>query len=288
MRAKADLTDRVAVIAGGASGIGLALALRAAEQGMKVALADVDECLLAAALEQMNAKNVAAITVRTDVSDANAVRTLARRTESELGPPWLLCNSSGVSAFGRSRKLSPTDWKSMTDVNLWGTINGVQVFAPGMAQRDAGHIVNVASATALFGIPGTAAYVASIHAILGLSESLYRELDAMGSQVGVTVVCPALMNTNATSATRDQPGPRQPEQIAYSVPSMARDVPPNVLAPAGLAEQIFAAVSARRFQVFPHGHVPAIWSAAARIGRYEQWHYDFGTPRPLTHLRNSL
>jgi hypothetical protein len=117
--------------------------------------------------------------------------------------------------------------------------------------------------------------------------------------------CPALMNTNAASATRDQPGPRQPEQIAYSVPSLARDVPPNVLPPAELAEQIFAAVSARRFQVFPHvrpmselsssgsdvggqGKVPAIWRAAARIGRYEQWHYDFGTPRPVTHLRNSV
>jgi NAD(P)-dependent dehydrogenase (short-subunit alcohol dehydrogenase family) len=252
MTAKADLTGKVAVIAGGASGIGLALALHAAEQGMKVALADVDECLLAAALEQVNARDVAAITVRTDVSDVNAVRTLARRTEAELGPPWLLCNHSGVSTFGVGRKLSPTDLKSVTDINLWGIINGVQVFAPGMAKRDAGNIVNVASATAMYGIPGTAPYVATIHAILGLSESLYRELDAMGSQVGVTVVCPDPMNTNVTSATRDRTGARQAEQTAHSVPSLARDVPLNVLPPDELAEQIFAAIAARRFQVFPH------------------------------------
>jgi short-subunit dehydrogenase len=196
MRAKADLTGKVAVICGGASGIGLALALRAAEQGMNVALADVDECLLAAALEQVNAKDVAAITVRTDLSDVDAVGTLARRTEAELGPPWLLCNQSGASTFGSGRKLSPTDLKSVTDLNLWGIINGVQVFTPGMARRDAGHIVNIASATAMFGIPGTAPYVATIHAILGLSQSLYRELDALGSQVGVMVVCPDSMNTN--------------------------------------------------------------------------------------------
>lgn len=77
-----------------------------------------------------------------------------------------------------------------------------------MAKRDAGHIVNIASATAMFGIPGTAPSVATIHAILGLSESLYRELDAMGSQVGVTAVCPDSMNMNVTSAMRDQRGTR--------------------------------------------------------------------------------
>jgi short-subunit dehydrogenase len=174
---------------------------------------------------------------------------------------------------------------SVIDVNLWGAINGVQVFVPDMAKRDAGHIVNIASATAMFGIPGTAPYVASTHAILGLSESLYRELDAMGSQVGVTVVCPARVNTNVTGATRDEPGTRQAVQTAHSVPSLARDVPLNVLPPEELAEQIFAAVTARRFQVFPHarpvrelsssrsdapvgsqGKVPAIGRAASRIG----------------------
>jgi NAD(P)-dependent dehydrogenase (short-subunit alcohol dehydrogenase family) len=129
VRAKADLTRKVVIIAGGASGIGLALALRAAEQGIKVALADVDEGLLAAALEQVNVKNVVAITVRTDVSDVSAVRTLARRTQAEFDPPWLLCNTSGGSTFGQCRTLSATDLKSVTDVNLWAVINGVQVFA---------------------------------------------------------------------------------------------------------------------------------------------------------------
>ena len=141
------------------------------------------------------------------------------RIEAELGPPWLVCNNSGLSQLGPNRKLSPADLKWGIDVNLWGVINGVQVFAPAMIERDAGHIVNIAS-TDLFGAPGSAPYVATTHAIVGLSKALYRELDAVGSQVGVTVVCPALVNTSVTSATRDQPAARKAGRV--SIPARAK------------------------------------------------------------------
>jgi NAD(P)-dependent dehydrogenase (short-subunit alcohol dehydrogenase family) len=140
MGPKTDLKGKVAVITGGASGVGLALALRAAQEGMKVALADADECLLAAALEQVKARNVGAIAVHTDIADAGSVRTLARRTEAELGPPWLVCNNSGASPFGPGWKVALAHLKWVIDVNLWGVINGVQVFASGMVERDAGHL----------------------------------------------------------------------------------------------------------------------------------------------------
>src|ERR1700730_30919 len=204
MTPRTDLKGKVAVMIGGASGIGLALASRAAEQGMKVALVDSEECLLAAALEQVKAKDVAAITVRADIADADAVRTLARRIEAELGPPWLVCNNFGLGQLGADRHLPPAHWKWSIGMTLWGVINGVQVFTPGMVERDAGHIVNIAS-TDLFGAPGAAPYVATTHAIVGLSESLYRELDAVGAQGGVTVVCPALVNTSVASAMREIP-----------------------------------------------------------------------------------
>jgi NAD(P)-dependent dehydrogenase (short-subunit alcohol dehydrogenase family) len=106
MGPKTDLKGKVAVITGGASGVGLALALRAAQEGVKAALADADECLLAAALEQVKARNVGAIAVHTDIADAGSVRTLAPRTEAELGPHWLVCNNSGASPFGPGRKLA--------------------------------------------------------------------------------------------------------------------------------------------------------------------------------------
>jgi len=285
MGPKTDLKDKVAVITGGASGVGLAMALRAAQAGMKVALADADECLLAAALEQVKARNVGAIAVPTDIADTGSVRTLARHTEAELGPPWLVCNNSGASL----------------DVNLWGIINCVQVFASGMVERDAGHLVNIAS-TDLFGIPGEASYVATTHAIVGLSESLYRELDVIGSQVGVTVVCPALANTNVASATFERAGARQARPVVHSVPPCACEVRQDVPPPGELAEQIFAAVTVRRFWLFPHmrrrrelsscrsdtavgnqGNVPTMCRAAPGVGRYAAGYNGFGTAESVTH-----
>jgi len=248
MNSMTDLKGKVAVITGAGSAVGLALALRAADQGMKVALADGDEHLLGAAFEHVKAKHVGAIAVRIDMSDADAVRTFARRTEFELGPPWLVCNNLGVNRFEQGGRLPSANLKSVIDLNLWSVINGVQVFAPSMVKRGTGHIVNIASAEML-SICGAVPYVATMHAIVGMSESLHRELDSMGSGVGVTVVCPALVDKNVT-------GVPQAERATQS----AGDAPPNVLSPEELAEQIFDAVTIRRFRVSSGGQsvsVPA-------------------------------
>ena len=223
--AKSDLTGKVAVITGAARGIGLALALHAADQGMKVALADDDQDLLAAAVEQVHAQDGGAVGIHTDMLDYNAVRQLARRTEAELGSPWLLCNSSATRI----------------DVNLWGVIHGVQVFVPDMVRRGNGHIINITSAD-LLGTRGAACSVATHHAIRGLSESLYRELDSQGSKVGVTLVCPPLVNTSLAGATQHENSDR----------NLGCDPPEDVLPPAHFAEQIFAAMARRCFWVFPH------------------------------------
>jgi NAD(P)-dependent dehydrogenase (short-subunit alcohol dehydrogenase family) len=226
---KTDLTGKVAVIMGAARGVGLALALHAADRGMMVALADENEYLLTAALEQVKAKGVEAIAVPSYRLDFAALCELARRSSAELGPPWLLCNNPGVSI----------------EVTLWGVINGVQAFAPGMVERDGGHIVNIAAAE-VFGIRGAAPDAAIMHAIVGLSESLYRELDSKGSQVAVTLVCPALGNTNIAGTA----GYRN------AASSFRRYVPLNSLPPEEAAEQIFAAVAARRFWFYPHTSQP--------------------------------
>jgi NAD(P)-dependent dehydrogenase (short-subunit alcohol dehydrogenase family) len=218
LRPRINLEGSVAVITGAASGIGLALALRAAQEGMKVALAGVDESPLASALEQVRAKGVEAIAVPTDVSDADAVRVLARRTEAELGPPWLVCNTAGGDIHE----------------NLWAVIHGVEVFAPGMIERNAGHIVNT---TDLYGTPGATAHIATTHGIVGLSESLYRELELMASPVGVTLVCPSLGTRTVMRATQYHNFGRPP------VPDVPLHVPP----PRELAQQIFTAVRTRRF-----------------------------------------
>jgi NAD(P)-dependent dehydrogenase (short-subunit alcohol dehydrogenase family) len=225
MGPKTDLTGKVAVITGAASDIGLALALYAADRGMMVALADANQYLLAAALAKVKAKDVEAIAVYSEMRDFASVCELARRSAAELGPPWLICNNPGVSI----------------EATLWGVVNGVQVFAPDMVERDGGHIVNIAAAE-VFGIRGAAPDVAITHAIVGLSESLYRELDSMGSRVGVTLVCPALGNTTIASAP----------EYRNSAPLSMRCVPLNSLPPEEVAEQIFAAVDARSFWFRPH------------------------------------
>ena len=224
MKPNAELTGRVAVVTGAAGGVGFALALQAADRGMRVALADKDEYALGAAVEQVRAKHVDAIAVRADMLDFAAVQKLARRSTAELGPPWLVCNSPGVSI----------------QVNLWGVINGVQAFAPDLVKRGGGHVVNVVAAE-LFGTRGAPPYVAAAHAIVGLSEALYRELDLMGSQVGVTLVCPALVNTNIGDTPEYQKGG----------PSAPFDFAVGTMPPERMAEEIFAAVATRRFRVFP-------------------------------------
>jgi NAD(P)-dependent dehydrogenase (short-subunit alcohol dehydrogenase family) len=221
---KTDLTGKVAVITGVASDVGLALALHAADRGMKVALCDENEYLLAAALEKVRMKDVGAIAIPSDRFDSPTFRELARRTAAELGPPWLVCNNPGVNI----------------EVTLWGLINGVQVFTPGMVERDQGHIVNIAAAE-VFGTRGAAPDAAITHAIVGLSESLYRELDSRGSQVGVTLVCPALGNTSIAGAA---------ECLNSALPTRGR-VAPNSLSPEEVAKQIFSAVDARSFWFRP-------------------------------------
>lgn len=216
-RPRVDLSGKVAVITGAGSEFGLALALQAAQRGMKVALADADPTLLASVHEIVRATGVETLAVCTDPSDLVAMQNLACRVEQQLGPPWLVCNSAGGSTI---------------ESNLWGVINGVQVFTAGLVGRGAGHIVNIADAD-LFGIHGAAVDTAVRHAILGLSESLYRELDSISSQVGVTVIRPSLIDTSLTSMS--------------SMRGPARGGDSRMLSLDELAEQIFRAIQTREF-----------------------------------------
>jgi NAD(P)-dependent dehydrogenase (short-subunit alcohol dehydrogenase family) len=239
------------VITGAASGIGLGLALRAAREGMNVALVDVEEGPLRSALKQVRAIGARAIGVHTDVSDAEAVAALADRVDRDLGAAWLVCNNAGVNKFKPVWSLTAADWHWIVGVNLGGVINGIASFVPGMIARGGGHVVNTASAAAFTVTPGAGAYSATKHAVVGLSEALYRELAIVGSAVGVTVVCPRLVATNMLTSERNEPGatgscPEPVDMMAFDTPGM------RVLSSEELADQVFAAVRERRFWVLPH------------------------------------
>jgi NAD(P)-dependent dehydrogenase (short-subunit alcohol dehydrogenase family) len=245
---------KVAVITGAASGIGLSLALRAAREGMKVALVDIEQAPLAEAVAAIKALGAHTIAVHADVADAGAMQSVKVVVEAKLGLPWLICNNAGVNKFKPMWSLTLAEWQWIVGVNLWGVINGIAVFASGLVSRNSGYIVNTASAAGLYATPGVGPYVGTKHAVVGLSESLYRELRLVGSDVGVSVVCPRLVATNMMTATRNEPGNTDPPApVDLSVTRwLLEGAALDIQTPDMIAERVFTAIVNRQFWVLSH------------------------------------
>ena len=221
-----QLEGRVAVVTGAAGGIGRALAERLLDEGMKVVLADVERETLETTAEKLAAGGGDVLAVPTDVADAASVDALAAAAVERFGAVHLVCNNAGVSGtFARSWMTADADWRWVFDVNVWGVINGVRSFVPILLEQDQGHILNTGSAACFEALPGMAAYAASKHALLGISESLHRELAAAGGTVGVTVFIPGgNISTRILDSERNWPdrlGP-VPERDPDALPSMIR------------------------------------------------------------------
>jgi NAD(P)-dependent dehydrogenase (short-subunit alcohol dehydrogenase family) len=251
-RGPVEMEDKVAVITGAASGIGLALARRAASRGMAVVMADFAASQLAAQVKVLSEAGARVLGVPTDVSCQQAVRDLADVAEQKFGPPWLLASNAGVSLRLRTWDVTHEDWSWVLGVNLFGVVHGIEAFLPGMLQRDAGCIINTASMAGLVvGSSSSAPYAASKHAVIGLSEVLYRELSALGSRVHVCVLCPGPVTTNIALSGRNRPerfGQPGLPRAAFDQTLHARDS----LDPDELADEAFRAVSQRRFWVVTH------------------------------------
>ena len=196
-----DLEGKVAVVTGGASGIGRGLAARFAADGMHVVIADVEN----AALEQ-TAAELGVVGVQTDVADAASVQALADQVLDRFGTVHVLCNNAGVGGGGQIADLTLADWKWVLDVNLWGVIHGIHSFLPRLlANPDGGHVVNTASMAGLFASAGMGPYNATKFAVVAISETLSKELQAAGSSVGVSVLCPGFVRTNIFDSQRNRP-----------------------------------------------------------------------------------
>jgi NAD(P)-dependent dehydrogenase (short-subunit alcohol dehydrogenase family) len=191
-----QLDDRAAVVTGAASGIGLALAEAFVAEGMRVVMADVDEESLGTHAARLAGGGADVHAVATDVRDPDAVDQLGAAAVDRFGGLHVAVNNAGIVNGGNSWELPLDDWRRVLDVNLWGVIHGVRAFVPRiLASGQEGHVVNVASMAAVLPRAQLGPYTVAKHGVLGLSDVLRAELEAIGAPVGVSVVMPGMVKT---------------------------------------------------------------------------------------------
>ena len=266
-----DLSGKVAVVTGAASGIGFAVSRRLGADGMRVMMADVEEPALAAAARRLADEGIEAATAVTDVSDADAVDALARATLDRFGAVHVICNNAGVGGGGLAWQVSAPVWDWIVGVNLFGVVHGIRSFVPHLIAQGEGHVVNTASVAGLLGSPGLSPYCATKHAVVGLSESLAHDLAAVGSPVGVSVLCPGFVRTRIAEADRNWPARYGPPPVTDDQPGadeMRQAIAAAIEAgvdPAVIAEAVRDAIVAGRFWILTH---PEFNDAV--VGRYRE------------------
>ncbi|MHA1671267.1 MAG: SDR family NAD(P)-dependent oxidoreductase [Promethearchaeota archaeon] len=202
-----EFKEKVAVITGAASGIGRGIARRAAKEGMKIVLADIERGPLNQIEEELKRSGTNVISVLTDVSKLENIENLAQITIDNFGEVHLLCNNAGVGAGGFLWECTLHDWNWVMGVNLWGVIYGIRTFIPIMLQQNNEcHIVNTASMAGLtIGDPGNGIYTITKHGVVALSESLRTSFTLRKKKIGISVACPGIVNTRIIDSERNRP-----------------------------------------------------------------------------------
>ena len=254
-----EFKDKVAVITGGASGLGLEIARLAAKKGMKLVLSDIEERALKQAQMEFAGQGVEVLAVRTNVAIAEDVEQLADKTMKRFGAVHLLFNNAGVALNKTAWETSVADWEWVLGVDLWGVIHGVRVFTPIMLkQASPSHIINTASVAGMLSTQGMAAYNVAKHGVVTLSETLYHDLKRRDANIDVSVLCPAWVNTAIWDSARNRPDDLQNtveqkgeddiklEESARHAIQSGRVTAPMV------AEIVFAAIEANQFYILTH------------------------------------
>jgi NAD(P)-dependent dehydrogenase (short-subunit alcohol dehydrogenase family) len=211
---------KTALITGAGSGIGRATATAFAHAGADLVLGDIDEAGLEATAAPLRGLGRRVLTHRVDVSQRDAMRAFADEVSRAAGPIDVLVHNAGVGLSARLLETTLEDWEWILSINLWGVIHGCHFFAPAMARRGCGHIVNVASIAGLVASEPLGAYATTKFAVVGFSEALREELGPLG--VGVTTICPGVIDTPIVKSTRARGSYAEPAARARAETLFAR------------------------------------------------------------------
>jgi NAD(P)-dependent dehydrogenase (short-subunit alcohol dehydrogenase family) len=235
-------TGQVAVVTGGTSGIGFAIADALVRRGVNVMVADIREDAIPAAVDALAGQPGHTAGVWADVSVEADLDAVADATVERFGRVDLVCNNAGVVCEQASAwEQRPGTWRWLIDVKLMGVVNGVRTFAPLFIAQGSGHFLNTASAGGLMALPTLAPYAATMHAVVGLTETLNVELRSVSKLLGATVLCPGLVDTplGANSVGLVPPA-------AATAPADANGMPPGAISPSVVAQAAIEAVEADR------------------------------------------
>tara|TARA_R110002110_G_scaffold262803_3_gene478512 strand:- start:341 stop:1171 length:831 start_codon:yes stop_codon:yes gene_type:complete len=198
-----EFANRVAVVTGGASGIGLGMVRAFAARGMKLVIADMDEPALELVLKELSDNNIEAIGRRCDVSKLDQVEALAAAALEQYGQVNVLCNNAGVGIPTPASRFKLDDWEWIINVDLWGPIYGVKTFLPLIEEAGEGHINSTSSMAGLISTASLSAYSVAKHGVVALMAALERELRAKKSPITASVLCPGPINTNISQNSVD-------------------------------------------------------------------------------------
>jgi NAD(P)-dependent dehydrogenase (short-subunit alcohol dehydrogenase family) len=257
-----DFKDKVAVVTGAASGMGLAFAHKFAEEGMSVVLADIEAEALSMAEAAVKAHGGKVAAVRTNVMTEQDIERLADTAFSTFGNVHILVNNAGVAATAATLRSRPwesplSDWEWTWGVNFMGVLYGIRAFIPRMLENgEEGHIVNTASMAGL--LTGANPYNVSKHSVVCLTEGIYKEFKSMGAKLSASVLCPGLIKTAILDSERNRPPEFGPptdlsaqRQELQQFSAMFTAALSQGYEPEEVARQVFEAVRDDRFYIFP-------------------------------------
>ncbi|MEM9281506.1 MAG: SDR family NAD(P)-dependent oxidoreductase, partial [Verrucomicrobiota bacterium] len=229
-------------------------------EGMNVVLVAHHEASLAETASNIRALPGKSISIASDVSKLKNVEHIAESALEAFGAVHLLCNNAGVGPFGSTKETTLAEWEWILSVNLWGVIHGVHVFLPLFEEQGEGHINTTASESALYAVPYLADYNTSKFAVLGLMQSLARELHASQSKITASVLCPGAVKTKLLDDARKRPEAAQRATALSEKTNAFRGIVEQVVRdgmdPEDVATRVLAGIRDGRFWIFSHEHVP--------------------------------